>query len=533
MMDHFGIDQAVLMGWSMGVNTMFELAVRHPERVRGLFAVAGVPGDTFATMLGPLYVPRAPGPDASRSASPRVLKYAGKALTPVSTRLPVGPRAIKVISHSGFMFPVADPELAARAVKEFLTTPVDWYFHLALSTSKHARVPLSKVHVPALFVAGAYDILAGARDMATAASALQQGEYVELRGTHFIRWSSPSGSTSCCSTSSSGSADAPGSRGPGLRCGPADRLRPGRQRRAPSRPPAPRRRAPTTAAPSRRRHRATTDSPATAAGRGDHRHRARGAVGAGLPARRRRDRHRARHQAGAADRRRGRRTRSTELGTIEARRRQGEAGLLGVAVSPDFDERPDGCTSTSAPATTTGCCAAQIDGGTLGTPEPILDRHPARRTSTTAGGWRSGPTATSTSPPARPATAELAQDRDSLAGQDPADHHRRRARAGQSRSGHRRSGPGATATSRAWPSTTATGCGPRSSARTRFDELNLIEKGANYGWPEVEGEGGEPDFVDPQVTWSTDEASPSGSGVRSTATSGWPRCRASGCGGST
>ena len=40
------------MGWSMGVNTAFELAVSHPERVSGIFAVAGVPGDTFATMLG-------------------------------------------------------------------------------------------------------------------------------------------------------------------------------------------------------------------------------------------------------------------------------------------------------------------------------------------------------------------------------------------------------------------------------------------------------------------------------------------------
>ena len=58
VMDHFGVDRAVLMGWSMGVNTMFELAYRNPERVRGLFAVAGVPGDTFATMLGPLRLPR-------------------------------------------------------------------------------------------------------------------------------------------------------------------------------------------------------------------------------------------------------------------------------------------------------------------------------------------------------------------------------------------------------------------------------------------------------------------------------------------
>ncbi|WIB79320.1 PQQ-dependent sugar dehydrogenase [Curtobacterium sp. MCPF17_002] len=43
------------------------------------------------------------------------------------------------------------------------------------------------------------------------------------------------------------------------------------------------------------------------------------------------------------------------------------------------------------------------------------------------------------------------------------------------------------------------------------DELNVIEPGADYGWPEVEGTGGEDQgFVDPVQQWSTDEASPSG-----------------------
>jgi glucose/arabinose dehydrogenase len=43
-----------------------------------------------------------------------------------------------------------------------------------------------------------------------------------------------------------------------------------------------------------------------------------------------------------------------------------------------------------------------------------------------------------------------------------------------------------------------------------YDEVNLIEKGHNYGWPAVEGMGGDGRYTDPLLTWSTDEASPSG-----------------------
>ncbi|MEU1970509.1 PQQ-dependent sugar dehydrogenase [Microbacterium sp. NPDC019599] len=43
-----------------------------------------------------------------------------------------------------------------------------------------------------------------------------------------------------------------------------------------------------------------------------------------------------------------------------------------------------------------------------------------------------------------------------------------------------------------------------------FDELNRIEAGANYGWPVYEGTSGDERYADPVVTWTTDEASPSG-----------------------
>jgi len=190
VMDDAGIDACPVMGWSMGVNTAFELAYLHPERVTGLFAVAGVPGGTFASMLAPLGVPRFVRSAITVNLA-RVMGVLGKPATLVARRLPIGRRATAVISHSGFMLPVPDPELAARAIKEFLTTPIDWYMHLAVTTSKHLRVSLRGIDVPTTFVAGRWDVLASSDDMRTAAERIDGATYVRIDATHFVAMEHP------------------------------------------------------------------------------------------------------------------------------------------------------------------------------------------------------------------------------------------------------------------------------------------------------------------------------------------------------
>ena len=45
------------------------------------------------------------------------------------------------------------------------------------------------------------------------------------------------------------------------------------------------------------------------------------------------------------------------------------------------------------------------------------------------------------------------------------------------------------------------------------DELNLIERGGNYGWPEFEGRSDDPDYITPKVTWPVGDCSPSGMAI--------------------
>ncbi|MDX6731340.1 MAG: hypothetical protein QOC54_1288 [Baekduia sp.] len=51
--------------------------------------------------------------------------------------------------------------------------------------------------------------------------------------------------------------------------------------------------------------------------------------------------------------------------------------------------------------------------------------------------------------------------------------------------------------------------------QNRFDEVNLIQPGHNYGWPVVEGVGDTAGgkYTNPLVTWPTNEASPSGAAI--------------------
>ena len=185
LMDAEGIERALLAGWSIGVNIAFEMAERHPDRVAGLMAVAGVPGGTFGTMGAPLRIPRRLRlPIATRAA--RVMRAAGGVLTPLAQHIPVNDRLSWLVTHSGFMLPAAKADVVTPMLEEFLKQDWRWYMKLAVAAADHAPMDVSFVTCPTTLVAGKWDVLTSMDDVIETAARIPHAQVTVLPGSHFL-----------------------------------------------------------------------------------------------------------------------------------------------------------------------------------------------------------------------------------------------------------------------------------------------------------------------------------------------------------
>ncbi|MGF9754075.1 PQQ-dependent sugar dehydrogenase [Microvirga sp. 0TCS3.31] len=195
------------------------------------------------------------------------------------------------------------------------------------------------------------------------------------------------------------------------------------------------------------------------------------------------------------------------LGTVDAVAPQGEAGLLGVAVSPDFEtDRTLFLYLTTD--TDNRVVRAELDGDRLGRTTVVLDGIPAGFIHD-GGRIAFGPDGQLYVTTGETGDPELAQDPQSLAGKI-----------------LRITPDGAPAPGNPDPGSPVWSLGHRNVqglawddegrlwasefGDSEWDELNLVEKGGNYGWPQVEGVGGDASYIDPQLVWPVDQASPSG-----------------------
>jgi pimeloyl-ACP methyl ester carboxylesterase len=185
LMDHEGVDKALLVCWSIGVNIAFEFAEQHPERVAGLLAVAGVPGGTFHAMGGLLRIPRRFRHPAF-VAGAKLLSSSGGALTWAMQRLPVNRATVGLITHSGLMMPAAKPGVVIPMLDEFRRHDFRWYFGLAVAAAEHEVMDLAFVQCPTTIVAGRWDVITSRRDCVRAAERIPHAQLRVLPGSHFL-----------------------------------------------------------------------------------------------------------------------------------------------------------------------------------------------------------------------------------------------------------------------------------------------------------------------------------------------------------
>ncbi len=196
----------------------------------------------------------------------------------------------------------------------------------------------------------------------------------------------------------------------------------------------------------------------------------------------------------------------TEVGTVGAAAPQGEGGLLGVAVSPAY-ARDHTVYFYLSSAEDNRIVTATLQDGRLGPVRPIFTGIPLGGIHD-GGRLAFGPDGMLYASTGETGDGDLAQDRDSLGGKilrltpqgEPAPGNPFDSAVWSF--GHRNVQGLAFDGDQLWAS---------EFGQSTFDELNRIQAGANYGWPVHEGSGGAAEgYTDPQATWGTDVASPSG-----------------------
>ncbi len=158
ILEHEQVDDFVMVGWSMGVQVAFETIKRHPQRVRGLYAINGTYGRAFRTVMGSRLIGQ---------TIPMLLRLvrAQAALVGRATKRVAGSNAganaiIGAMKRVGLVSQTIDIAIFRAVAAGF--QDIDWviYSDLLNRLDEHdAEDVLAKVAIPVTIVTGDKDLM--------------------------------------------------------------------------------------------------------------------------------------------------------------------------------------------------------------------------------------------------------------------------------------------------------------------------------------------------------------------------------------
>ncbi|MBA2445076.1 MAG: alpha/beta hydrolase [Nocardioidaceae bacterium] len=186
VMESAGIERALIIGWSMGVNVAFEFAQTQPERVAGILAVGGIPGGSLTSMFGSVGMPRHLREPVGRMSA-QMLRISGPWLSLLGAAIP---RSHHPLSRTGIEALAREAGHAgalAAVLREFLAHDWDWYSRLVLAAGDHRPIDVSSVGFPVTLLAGRHDSITSSDDIVAVAQTIPGARVSVLpAGTHFL-----------------------------------------------------------------------------------------------------------------------------------------------------------------------------------------------------------------------------------------------------------------------------------------------------------------------------------------------------------
>lgn len=177
-----GVDQATVLGWSMGVQVALELYRAAPERVAGMVLINGVAGRPWESLLNL---------KGMRHVVPRTLRgvrRVSRLAEAIVARASRWPETVTWVKRVGLASPTLDDDLMAELTASFHDLDMDIYMQTLELLGEHDGFDLLRqIGVPTLVVAGDRDLMTPRRVAEQMVREIPGAELMLVPGgTHYV-----------------------------------------------------------------------------------------------------------------------------------------------------------------------------------------------------------------------------------------------------------------------------------------------------------------------------------------------------------